>query len=172
MRNQSEMIIYQTEDGLTKVNVTFEEDTVWSNENWTTATSTSIIKVTNMSVEGLINSSEALIGNLRTVHLADLDVAPVEANSSRVKVDSHGATLPYTSAISGEISEYEWQPEIQSALDSISKGAYAFDYTLVSDETKKPTTQEIVAQYNKAKRQYTAFFQKTIEIEDELGGTS
>ena len=29
MRNQSEMIIYQTEDGLTKVNVTFEEDTVW-----------------------------------------------------------------------------------------------------------------------------------------------
>ncbi|MBP5329003.1 MAG: diguanylate cyclase [Spirochaetaceae bacterium] len=36
-----------------------------------------------------------------------------------------------------EIFEYEWQPEIQSALDSISKGAYAFDYTLVSDETKK-----------------------------------
>ena len=29
MGNQSEMIIYQTEDGLTKVNVTFEEDTVW-----------------------------------------------------------------------------------------------------------------------------------------------
>ena len=29
MDNQSEMIIYQTEDGLTKVNVTFEEDTVW-----------------------------------------------------------------------------------------------------------------------------------------------
>ena len=29
VRNQSEMIIYQTEDGLTKVNVTFEEDTVW-----------------------------------------------------------------------------------------------------------------------------------------------
>ena len=29
MKNQSEMIIYQTEDGLTKVNVTFEEDTVW-----------------------------------------------------------------------------------------------------------------------------------------------
>ena len=25
---------------------------------------------------------------------------------------------------------------------------------------------------NKAKRQYTAFFQKTIEIEDELSGTS
>ena len=39
-------------------------------------------------------------------------------------------------------------------------------------EPKKPTTQEIVSQYNKAKRQYTAFFQKTIEIEDELGGTS
>ena len=36
-----------------------------------------------------------------------------------------------------EISEYEWQPEIQSALDSISKGAYAFDYTTVSEETKK-----------------------------------
>ena len=29
MSNQSEMIIYQTEDGLTKVNVTFEADTVW-----------------------------------------------------------------------------------------------------------------------------------------------
>ena len=29
MNNQSEMIIYQTEDGLTKVNVTFEEETVW-----------------------------------------------------------------------------------------------------------------------------------------------
>ena len=29
MGNQSEMIIYQTEDGLTKVNVTFEADTVW-----------------------------------------------------------------------------------------------------------------------------------------------
>ena len=29
MLNQSEMIIYQTEDGLTKVNVTFEEETVW-----------------------------------------------------------------------------------------------------------------------------------------------
>ena len=37
-------------------------------------------------------------------------------------------------------------------------------------ETKKPSMQEIVAQYNKAKRQYTAFFQKTIEIEDELAG--
>ena len=39
-------------------------------------------------------------------------------------------------------------------------------------EPKKPSMQEIVAQYNKAKRQYTAFFQKTIEIEDELSGTS
>ena len=39
-------------------------------------------------------------------------------------------------------------------------------------EPKKITNQEIIAQYNKAKRQYTAFFQKTIEIEDELGGTS
>ena len=29
MDKQSEMIIYQTEDGLTKVNVTFEADTVW-----------------------------------------------------------------------------------------------------------------------------------------------
>ena len=29
MGNQSEMIVYQTEDGLTKVNVTFEADTVW-----------------------------------------------------------------------------------------------------------------------------------------------
>ena len=29
MSSKSEMIIYQTEDGLTKVNVTFEEDTVW-----------------------------------------------------------------------------------------------------------------------------------------------
>ena len=37
-------------------------------------------------------------------------------------------------------------------------------------EPKKPSMQEIVAQYNKAKRQYTAFFQKTIEIEDELSG--
>ena len=40
-----------------------------------------------------------------------------------------------------------------------------------SVETKKLTNQEIVSQYNKAKRQYTAFFQKTIEIEDELSGT-
>lgn len=29
MSNKSEMIIYQTEDGLTKVNVTFDADTVW-----------------------------------------------------------------------------------------------------------------------------------------------
>ena len=29
MSSKSEMIIYQTKDGLTKVNVTFEEDTVW-----------------------------------------------------------------------------------------------------------------------------------------------
>ena len=29
MSSKSEMIIYQTEDGLTKVTVTFEEDTVW-----------------------------------------------------------------------------------------------------------------------------------------------
>ena len=29
MSNKSEIIIYQTEDGLTKVNVTFEEVTVW-----------------------------------------------------------------------------------------------------------------------------------------------
>lgn len=29
MNNQSELIIYTTEDGLTKVDVTFEEDTVW-----------------------------------------------------------------------------------------------------------------------------------------------
>ena len=39
-------------------------------------------------------------------------------------------------------------------------------------EQKKITNQEIIALYNKAKRQYTAFFQKTIEIEDEMGGTS
>ena len=38
------------------------------------------------------------------------------------------------------------------------------------EEPKKISTQDIVAQYNKAKRQYTAFFQKTIEIEDELAG--
>ena len=41
-----------------------------------------------------------------------------------------------------------------------------------SVEPKKLTTQEIVAQYNTAKRQYSAFFSKTIEIEDELSGTS
>lgn len=29
MSNKSEMIIYQTEDGLTKVIVTFDADTVW-----------------------------------------------------------------------------------------------------------------------------------------------
>lgn len=29
MENQSELIIYTTEDGLTKVDVTFDEDTVW-----------------------------------------------------------------------------------------------------------------------------------------------
>lgn len=29
MSNKSEMIIYQTEDGLIKVNVTFDADTVW-----------------------------------------------------------------------------------------------------------------------------------------------
>ena len=44
--------------------------------------------------------------------------------------------------------------------------------TETSSEPKKPSMQEIVSQYNKAKRQYTAFFQKTIEIEDELSGTS
>ena len=38
------------------------------------------------------------------------------------------------------------------------------------EEPKKISTQDIVAQYNKAKRQYSAFFQKTIEIEDELSG--
>ena len=38
------------------------------------------------------------------------------------------------------------------------------------EESKKPTPQDILAQYSKAKRQYTAFFQKTIEIEDELSG--
>ena len=41
-----------------------------------------------------------------------------------------------------------------------------------TNEPKKLTSQEIIAQYNKAKRQYSAFFQKTIEIEDELSGTS
>ena len=39
-------------------------------------------------------------------------------------------------------------------------------------EQKKPTAQEIIAQYNTAKRQYSAFFSKTLEIEDELSGTS
>lgn len=29
MENNSELILYTTEDGLTKVDVTFEEDTVW-----------------------------------------------------------------------------------------------------------------------------------------------
>ena len=29
MENKSNLIIYTTEDGLTKVDVTFEEDTVW-----------------------------------------------------------------------------------------------------------------------------------------------
>lgn len=28
-QNQSEIIIYQTEDGLTRVNVTFSDETVW-----------------------------------------------------------------------------------------------------------------------------------------------
>ena len=37
-------------------------------------------------------------------------------------------------------------------------------------EQKKLTDQEIIQLYNKAKRQYTAFFQKTIEFEDELSG--
>ena len=37
-------------------------------------------------------------------------------------------------------------------------------------EPKKLTDQEIISLYNKAKRQYTAFFQKTIEFEDELSG--
>ena len=41
-----------------------------------------------------------------------------------------------------------------------------------TEDPKKPSTQEILAQYTKAKRQYTTFFQKTIEIEDELSGTS
>ena len=35
---------------------------------------------------------------------------------------------------------------------------------------KKLTEQEIISLYTKAKRQYTAFFQKTIELEDELSG--
>ena len=35
---------------------------------------------------------------------------------------------------------------------------------------KKLTDQEIISLYTKAKRQYTAFFQKTIEFEDELSG--
>ncbi len=29
MNNKSELIIYTTKDGLTKVNVTFDNDTVW-----------------------------------------------------------------------------------------------------------------------------------------------
>ena len=37
-------------------------------------------------------------------------------------------------------------------------------------EPKKLTEQEIISSYTKAKRQYTAFFQKTIEFEDELSG--
>ena len=37
-------------------------------------------------------------------------------------------------------------------------------------EPKKLTEQEIISLYTKAKRQYTAFFQKTIEFEDELSG--
>ena len=41
-----------------------------------------------------------------------------------------------------------------------------------TNEPKKLTSQEIIAQYNTSKRQYSAFFQKTIEIEDELSGTS
>ena len=39
-------------------------------------------------------------------------------------------------------------------------------------EPKKLTDQEIITLYNKAKRQYTAFFQKTIEFEDELSGVN
>ena len=37
-------------------------------------------------------------------------------------------------------------------------------------QQKKLSNQEIIAQYNKAQRQYSLFFQKTIEIEDELSG--
>ena len=29
MSNQSEIVIYQTQDGLTKIDVSFEDDTVW-----------------------------------------------------------------------------------------------------------------------------------------------
>ena len=29
MNNQSEMIIYQTQDGLTRIDVAFDHDTVW-----------------------------------------------------------------------------------------------------------------------------------------------
>ena len=39
-----------------------------------------------------------------------------------------------------------------------------------SKEPKKLTEQEIISLYTKAKRQYAAFFQKTIEFEDELSG--
>ena len=33
MDNKSEVIIYTTEDGLTKIDVTFDEDTVWLTQN-------------------------------------------------------------------------------------------------------------------------------------------
>ena len=71
MSNKSEMIIYQTEDGLTKVNVTFDADTVWlsleqMSELFQRDKSTISRHIRNIFSEGELNRTST-VANFATV---------------------------------------------------------------------------------------------------------
>ncbi len=71
MENKSEIILYQTDDGITKINVRLQDETVWLNLNqigdlFQKAKSTISEHITNVFSEGELNE-EATVRNYRTV---------------------------------------------------------------------------------------------------------
>ena len=75
MSNKSEMIIYRTEDGLTKIDVRLEDDTVWLTqaemaELFQKNVSTISRHIQNVFKEGELQKSES---NLRFLQIANSD---------------------------------------------------------------------------------------------------
>ena len=78
MDNKSELVIYTTEDGLTKVDVTFDKDTVWLSKAQIAELFLRDRSVISRHIKNIFNEGELLYeGNVQNLHIANSD-KPVE----------------------------------------------------------------------------------------------
>lgn len=74
MDNKSELIIYTTEDGLTKVDVTFDQDTVWLSKNQMAALFQRDRSVISRHIKNVFKEGELpMQGNVQNLHVAYSD---------------------------------------------------------------------------------------------------